>query len=103
MDSGFSLREPRNDETIRSESQYMTPPLRILGRASSINVRKVLWTCREIGIDYSREDFGAGFAPTNTPEFLAMNPNGMVPVREDEAGGLGEPNAIRRYPAGKYA
>jgi len=26
--------------------------LRILGKASSINVRKVLWTCEEIGIDY---------------------------------------------------
>ncbi len=36
--------------------------LRILGRASSINVRKVLWTCREIGIAYSREDFGTGCA-----------------------------------------
>ncbi|VEB39867.1 Uncharacterised protein [Chromobacterium violaceum] len=33
--------------------------LRILGRSSSINVRKVLWTCHEIGLDYEREDWGA--------------------------------------------
>ena len=49
----------------------MTAPLRILGRASSINVRKVLWTCREIGIEFQREDFGSGFAPTDTPELTA--------------------------------
>ena len=76
--------------------------LRILGRASSINVRKVLWTCREIGIEYRREDFGTGFAPTDTPEFLAMNPNGLVPVIEDEAGVLWESNTICRYLAAKH-
>ncbi len=80
----------------------MPPPLRILGRASSINVRKVLWTCREIGIDYRREDFGAGFASTTTPEFLGMNPNGLVPVIEDEAGVLWESNTICRYLAAKH-
>ena len=34
--------------------------LRILGRANSFNVRKVLWVCDEIGIEYTREDFGRG-------------------------------------------
>jgi glutathione S-transferase len=80
----------------------MTTPLRILGRASSINVRKVLWTCAEIGIDYMREDFGTGFASTATPEFRAMNPNGLVPVIEDEAGVLWESNTICRYLAAKH-
>ena len=32
--------------------------LKIYGRANSINVRKVLWTCEEIGIPFEREDFG---------------------------------------------
>jgi glutathione S-transferase len=80
----------------------MTTPLRILGRASSLNVRKVLWTCREIGIDHQREDFGGDFASTATPEFLAMNPNGLVPVIEDEAGPLWESNTICRYLAAKH-
>jgi len=31
--------------------------LRILGKASSINVRKVLWACEEIGIAYTRYAF----------------------------------------------
>jgi glutathione S-transferase len=79
-----------------------TTMLRILGKASSINVRKVLWTCREIGIEYQREDWGTGFAPTNTSEFLDMNPNGLVPVIEDEAGALWESNTICRYLAAKH-
>jgi glutathione S-transferase len=71
--------------------------LRILGKASSINVRKVLWTCREIGRDYIREDWGSGFSATDTPEFLALNPNGQVPVIVDETGALWESNTICRY------
>ncbi|KAA0701095.1 glutathione S-transferase [Neorhizobium sp. P12A] len=76
--------------------------LRILGKASSINVRKVLWTCDEIGIRYEREDWGIGFASTKTPEFLAKNPRGLVPVIENEDGILWESNTICRYLAGKY-
>lgn len=76
--------------------------LRILGKASSINVRKVLWTCDEIGIPYLREDWGSGFASTTTPEFLAMNPNGFVPVIESEDGILWESNTICRYLAARH-
>ncbi len=76
--------------------------LRILGKASSINVRKVLWTCDEIGLAYSREDWGTGFRSTRTPGFLAMNPNGLVPVVEDEEGVLWEANTICRYLAAKH-
>ena len=32
--------------------------IRILGKAASINVRKVLWSCEEIGIAYTRADDG---------------------------------------------
>ena len=30
--------------------------LRVLGRATSISVRKVLWTCVELNLDHERED-----------------------------------------------
>lgn len=76
--------------------------LRILGKASSINVRKVLWTCDEIGLAHSREDWGTGFRSTRTPGFLAMNPNGLVPVVEDERGVLWESNTICRYLAAEH-
>ncbi|MDL2409847.1 glutathione S-transferase [Rhizobium calliandrae] len=76
--------------------------LRVLGRVSSINVRKVLWTCEELGIDYVQEDWGAEFASTRTPEFLTFNPNGLVPVIESDDGILWESNTICRYLASKY-
>lgn len=78
----------------------MTPPVRILGKASSINVRKVLWTCEEAGIAYGREDYGSGFAPTDTPDFLALNPNGLVPVVRIGEAVLWESNTICRCLAG---
>ena len=76
--------------------------LKILGRASSINVRKVLWTCQELGIDYVREDWGIGFKPTQSAEFLALNPNAQVPVLIDDHGVLWESNTICRYLVSLY-
>lgn len=75
----------------------MGTPLRILGKASSINVRKVLWTCEELDLSYQQEDWGSGFQSTHSPEFLALNPNAQVPVLIDEAGALWESNSICRY------
>ena len=83
------------------------PPLKILGRTSSINVRKVLWTCAELSRDFEREDWGSGFRPTQDPAFLALNPNALVPVLiENEGDGdfvLWESNTICRYLAAKAA
>lgn len=76
--------------------------LRILGRASSINVRKVLWACAEFDIPFEREDWGTGFQPTDAPEFLALNPNAMVPVIQDGDFTLWESNTIIRYLASQY-
>lgn len=76
--------------------------LRILGKASSINVRKVLWTCAGLDLPFLREDWGAGFRPTSQPDFLAMNPNAMVPVIVDGDVVLWESNTICRYLAGRY-
>src|SRR5260370_907146 len=75
-----------------------TGPLRILGRANSFNVRKVLWVCDEIGIAYTREDFGRGFAPTNTADFLRLNPTGQVPVVIDGDHAMRESNTIAYSP-----
>jgi glutathione S-transferase len=76
--------------------------LEILGKASSINVRKVLWTCAELNLPFEREDWGAGFRSTQTPEFLALNPNGLVPVIRDADLVLWESNSIIRYLASRY-
>jgi glutathione S-transferase len=76
--------------------------LTILGRSTSINVRKVLWVCSELELRYELEPWGAGVRSTDTPEFRALNPNAMVPVIRDGAFVLWESNAICRYLAGVH-
>src|SRR6266702_6900665 len=78
------------------------PMLQILGKTSSINVRKVLWTCAELGLPFEQEDWGSGFRATDVSEFLALNPNAMVPVIKDGEFVLWESNSIIRYLAGRY-
>jgi glutathione S-transferase len=75
--------------------------LRIWGRISSVNVQKVVWCAEELGIAYERIEAGGKFGRNNTPEYLAMNPNGLVPVIEDEGFVLYESNAIVRYLAAR--
>ncbi len=74
-----------------------TPQLRILGRTTSINVRKVLWLCVELNVPVAQEDWGGDTRPTSAPEFLALNPNGLVPVMCDGDFVLWESNTICRY------
>ena len=47
--------------------------LKILGRENSINVRKVLWLCEELNLEYEREDWGRGFRSAQSPEYLQLN------------------------------
>lgn len=75
--------------------------LKIYGRANSINVRKVLWMCNEVGVRFEREDIGRGFAPTDTPEYLAINPMGLIPAIDDDGAVVAESNTIVRYLAAK--
>ncbi len=76
--------------------------LKILGRANSINVRKVLWLCGELGIEFEREDWGRGFRSTAEPEFRAINPIGLIPAAIDGDVVLRESNTILRYLASKH-
>lgn len=76
--------------------------IRILGREDSINVRKVLWCCEEIGLEFEREDFGGKFGKTDTPEYRSLNPNGLVPTVLDGEFVVWESNTILRYLAAKY-
>jgi glutathione S-transferase len=65
------------------------------------NVRKVLFFLEDVGIPYERLDYGRGFSPTNTPEFLALNPNALVPVLADGSTVIWESHTILRYLAAK--
>ncbi len=76
--------------------------LRIWGRTNSINVQKVLWCCHELSLDYERIDAGSDFGVTDTPEYMAMNPNRLVPTIDDGDIRLWESNVIVRYLAQKH-
>ena len=77
--------------------------LTVYGRATSSNVQAVMWTIAELGLEYERLDYGHKFGGNKTPEFLAMNPNGLVPVVVDGDGPpLFESGAIMRYLSARY-
>ena len=71
--------------------------IKLLGRTTSINVRKVLWALDELNLDYDREDWGLPIRDPKTPEFLALNPNAQVPVLVEDGFVLWESNAILIY------
>ena len=76
--------------------------LRIWGRSNSINVQKVLWCCGELDIRYRRVDVGGPFGGNKEPEYLRLNPNGLVPTISDGGFVLWESNVIVRYLAAKH-
>ena len=76
--------------------------LRILGRDTSSNVRKVLWACDELDIPFEREDIGGQHGGNDTASFRALNPNGLVPVIIDDEFVTWESNSCVRYLAAKH-
>ena len=75
----------------------MAGQLTIWGRANSVNVQKVLWCLAELDIPFQRIDAGMAFGHNDTPEYLAMNPNGRVPTLVDGDYVLWESNSVMRY------
>ncbi len=71
------------------------------GRLNSHNVKKVAWALIEMELPFIRHDIGGAFG--YTPEYLAMNPNRLVPTIEDGDLALWESNAILRYLADAHA
>lgn len=76
--------------------------LKIWGRTNSVNVQKVLWCCGELEIPYERVDAGGQFGRTGEPDYLAMNPTGLVPTIVDDDFALWESNTIVRYLCAKH-
>ena len=77
--------------------------IRLWGRISSINVRKVLWTLQETGVPFERIDAGLAYGVVNDAAYVAKNPNRLVPLLEDGDFVLWESNAIVRYLCARYA
>lgn len=76
--------------------------LKILGRVSSINVRKVLWACEELNIPYEHETWGDDVHSLKDPQFTSLNPNALIPVIQHDDFVLWESNSIIRYLANAF-
>jgi glutathione S-transferase len=69
----------------------------VWGRATSSNVMKVLWGLGELGLPFQRIDVGGAFGKTDTADYRAMNPTGLVPTLQEDDFTLWESNTILRY------
>jgi len=76
--------------------------LRIYGIARTRAFR-ALWIATEVGLDYEHLPIEIGDAGARSPEFLAINPNGRLPVIVDDGFVLFESLAITLYLAKKHA
>jgi glutathione S-transferase len=90
--------------------------IKIWGRPTSGCSQRSLWCLAEVGVPFELtlasatmgpqghvSKGGPAFGVVDTPEYLAMNPNGTVPTISDDGFVLWESNAILSYLAMKYA
>ncbi|GLY59599.1 glutathione S-transferase [Pectobacterium carotovorum subsp. carotovorum] len=74
----------------------------IWGRDNSTNVKKVLWCAEELALPYQHIVAGGQFGLNHEADYLAMNPNGLIPCLRDDDLVLWESNTIVRYLAAQY-
>jgi glutathione S-transferase len=99
------ISQKLNPTKVKQHSQG-NAMMRLWGRISSINVQKVLWCLAELGlkesVDFERIDAGLQFGVVRSPEFLKLNPNGLVPTLEEGELVLWESNTIMRFLASQH-
>ncbi len=76
--------------------------LKVWGRATSINVQKVMFAVGELGLEHERFDVGGPYGKLDTPEYGMLNPNRLVPTIDDGGFVLWESNAIVRHLSQRY-
>ena len=76
--------------------------LRIYGVARTRAFR-VIWICKEIGLDYDHVPIETGPAGSRGSDYMAINPNGRLPAIDDDGFILWESLAITMYLAKKHA
>ena len=69
----------------------------VWGRPTSSNVMKVLWVLGELGLPFRADRRRRCLGKTDTPEYRAMNPTGLVPTLQEGDFTLWESNVICRY------
>jgi glutathione S-transferase len=72
------------------------------GRLTSSNVQKAVWALGELKLDYKHIPLGGRYGGNRLPDYLAMNPNGLVPTLRDGPLVIWESHAILRYLCAEY-
>ncbi len=75
--------------------------LKIYGIAAS-RASRPLWVAHELGLAYEHVALPYQAGATRTPEFLALNPNGHIPVVDDDGVLVWESMACALYLAGRF-
>ena len=74
----------------------------LYGRKTSSNVQAVMWALLELEVSFEQIEVGGAFGGVDTPEYLAMNPNGKVPTITVAGEAIFESSAILRYLGGQF-
>lgn len=72
------------------------------GRLSSCNVQKAVWALEELELPYAHVPLGGQFGGNDASDYLALNPNGLVPTLRDGDLVVWESHAIVRYLSAEY-
>lgn len=70
--------------------------------ASNTRAERIAWLLNELGLDYDIERYKLGDKAMRSPEFLAVSPNGRVPVLDDGNVRISESTAIAQYLLARY-
>jgi glutathione S-transferase len=76
--------------------------LTLYAHPHSPNSRKVHWALEELGVPYTYQTVDLLKREQKDPGFMRLNPNGRVPVLDDDGFILWESNAILWYVADKF-
>jgi len=72
------------------------------GRLNSGNVQKAVWALEELELPYEHIPLGGSFGGNSAPDYLALNPNGLVPTLRDGDLVIWESHAVVRYLSAQY-
>lgn len=71
--------------------------MKLWGRKTAFNVQKVMWLLRELDLPHEHVEVGGRFGGLDSPQLLALNPTGRVPILEDGDHVVWESHAVLRY------
>jgi len=92
-----------NTRTASHTPSFPTQPIKLHRVAISGHAHRVELFLSLLGLPFERVDIDLAARAHKTPEFLAMNAFGQVPVIQDGDVTLADSNAILVYLAGRYA